>query len=363
MPGVQWKSPKPIPHGDFICIVVEGVLKNKYVYDASSLPYRYGGDACYWWYDDKSRSLGKYCRLKNLHIDSSSTDASPFDEQHLENQYRFAYRGRGAILYLFFNEQAAFKGKGYSGDYYFKGSLTVTLEPLSEEAILSAKEGKIALHGLEISPEERQAIKHQKQNEAALARLLGEYEEQPLLSDAKYLDDYARRNQADLLASAEEILADHREFQGNHELVTILKNDHPEIYERRLWQLRVLQRALQADVAEPDIPPKSTAEERQQKFRAFRERAVEKERVHIEDDQAKVMVAFEAVERILDARELKIAEINDRDDLSPEAKDERIRGIRAMTEHQLEKLLGGSNHGTSIPQPDDAGEPPIVLGQ
>lgn len=355
IPGKLWRSPEPIPHGDYISIIIKGVLdSSSNVYTA---PYtRNCTDALYWWKAGET-APGQYGRIHNLFIDDSSESAVPISESRSEHRYCFAYRGRGKPLFLFYHLiPCPWRTAFYSN---LQGSLHVSIdEPLSEDLVSAVQAGTVPLYGLEITPEDRHAKRQKVENEKIFAEILATYGEQHLLSDSTYLDNYARRHHAELLAAADEIVNDNATFQSNQWLVDTLKRDHPQIYERRLWRLRALERAQAAEAEEPD----DAHERRQRKFAAFRERIVERERVQIEDDQAKAMVAFEAVEAILDAREHKIAQINERDDLSPEAKDERIRGIRSMADQQMDKLLKGAPDDKPNTPPTNGTDAPITLG-
>jgi hypothetical protein len=182
------------------------------------------------------------------------------------------------------------------------------------------------------------------------------YQAAPHYCDQEFLQRHAKAYAQDLFERRDEIRNRYVAFYRDREFVAYLTDEAPHLLQFVGWEARALAEAEKFLVERGPLTP----EEKAARIRRFRERAVERERTRIDDETAMAFVAFESIEELLDAREAKIQEIRARDDLDDSDKDERIRGIRAVTENRLETLLGGHRNDTTQASPESD---PVILDE
>lgn len=209
------------------------------------------------------------------------------------------------------------------------------------------------------------AARRAQQRDQALANRLSAlevaFQAAPHYCEQAFLEQHAKTYADDLYTRRDEIRDKYAAFYRDEELVTYLTDHAPHLLAFVKWEVNALAEAEKYLVAGAnDRREPLTPEEKAERIRRFRERAVERERTRIDDETAMAFVAFESVEDLLDAREAKIQEIRARDDLDDSEKEERIRGIRAVTEKRLDTMLGGEKPHGDPQAPESA---PVVLDE
>ena len=178
-------------------------------------------------------------------------------------------------------------------------------------------------------------------------------EYQPELAVLAHLEKYAVRHKDSLLNNRRAEIIQKNIYFRQQVLPMLKAEGREDLIPFGEWERKTLAIAERLDVDPPAQPSRQKPTTKQR-----RENMVEWERVKIDDDTAKAFVAFESVDSLLDAREAKIAEINERVDLDEDQKQERIHIIRTVADVRLAELQKGSSNGTPRETP-----PPVILGQ
>jgi len=170
-------------------------------------------------------------------------------------------------------------------------------------------------------------------------------------NDPTWLERYASQKRIDLARRREAIIAAYKELHEDTKFLAHLKLTDPLLYEKATWEMQALALAEQLSVQSPPTPPflllpapvqehepeppvplppvpvkpKLTPEERQEKFRRYRERVLERERVQAEDHMAKTTLKLDLFQEFRSSL--------DQYDLS---EDER----QQLEQEFLEKLFG-----------------------
>jgi hypothetical protein len=206
-----------------------------------------------------------------------------------------------------------------------------------------------------------QAARRAEQKAAALAKrrdaLAVSYQAAPHYCDHDFVERHAKTYAHDIYDRRDEIRDRYVTFYRDEEFVAYLTDQAPHLLEFVKWEVNALAAAERFLVERGPLPP----EEKAARIHRFRERAVERERTRIADETAMAFLAFESVDALLDARDIKIQEIEARDDISTADKEERIRGIRAVTEKRLDTLFGDKvPHGQTTPTTPGASTPVVL---
>jgi hypothetical protein len=143
-----------------------------------------------------------------------------------------------------------------------------------------------------------------------------------LFEDAKWLDDYARKNKDKLLARAKEIREQDRDFHKDAAFIQRLKVECPHLYRRSIWESEVLMRAVRFDVETPPPKTKKNPEE-------FRAAMAKRESIRMEDAMVRGRTRVEAV--------FNLRKMLDEYDLDP---DER----QGWEQRLLDEYLNDDNH-------------------
>ncbi|MCC6850437.1 MAG: hypothetical protein IT294_18250 [Deltaproteobacteria bacterium] len=104
----------------------------------------------------------------------------------------------------------------------------------------------------------RRAVDTRRRREN-VASFVQRHEHRAHLQTPDYLERYARLHGPALLERREEILDEHAFFHRKEELVADLRQWHPDIYERCLWEVRALAIAERLSVEPPPPPPAAPA--------------------------------------------------------------------------------------------------------
>jgi hypothetical protein len=186
---------------------------------------------------------------------------------------------------------------------------------------------------------------------------------------------FARQKSQEFFVKEVDIIEAYDLFHEDVAFIEFLRSDYPALYQRvdEVVNYRCLELARQPEQSPEEAPRRPLSpEEKDERVRSFRARALQRVLTKIDDNTAEAFVAYEAVEAALNAREAKIREIHDREDLSDAEKDERIRAVRAITEIRLKQLCGdglpaSGTFGTSTagapPQSPSDLPPPVVLDE
>jgi hypothetical protein len=161
-------------------------------------------------------------------------------------------------------------------------------------------------------------------------------------------------------------IADTVDILTDPKLVAALQKQAPEVFpwlEYRLETARLARLYAVMPPALPEPPKPVLPEHRKPTTEEWREAMVRRGRTTIGDDLAKVWLAFEHVDSVLDAREAKVRAVLTRGDLTDEDKEERIRAIKAMAQKQLDMLLEGTTNAYNGTTPHGSPPPPVILGQ
>ena len=195
------------------------------------------------------------------------------------------------------------------------------------------------------------------------------YDQQNLL-DQNYVQRLVTTRHKEILTThREQWVGELKEVLDYPGLVPYLTNREPDV-------LRWLQARIEcvhlAERAALDMVPDYTAKHteaaslpapphRKRTVEEVRASMVQRERTKIGDETAMAYVALEQIDELKDVEKAKIKEIVARDDLTEEEKQERIEGVRAMTQQRFTMLLEGTrdvqNHETDTPPPA------VILGQ
>jgi hypothetical protein len=222
-----------------------------------------------------------------------------------------------------------------------------------------------------------QAAERERQHAEALAKRLealeAAYQAACHYCDQEFVEQYAEVYADDLVARRDEIRRRYTTFHRDQEFMTLLSDQAPHLLRFVKWEVEALALAEKFVIIRAKEEHKPlTPEEKAERIRRFRERAIERERTRIDDATAMAAVAFESIEELLDARNAKIAEIRARVDLDSAEQEERIRAITAITDHRLTRFSSeGTRDGTAYDKTGrEAGTPstapapePVVLDE
>jgi hypothetical protein len=183
----------------------------------------------------------------------------------------------------------------------------------------------------------------------------------PHYLQSDYRENYARKYRAEIISRRAEILSQFRAFHHDPAFIAYLKQHHPHLYligQHETILLALAEKLDASTLADGSLPSpyrKPTIEE-------VRSSMVQRERTKIGDQTAMAYVALEQIDELKDLEKAKIKEVAARDDLTDEEKDERIQGIKAMTQQRFNMLLEGTRDAQNH-QPTDTPPPAVILGQ
>ena len=188
--------------------------------------------------------------------------------------------------------------------------------------------------------------------------LTRDYEVAPHYGDDAFVGQYAKQHQAELLKAKSDILHEDHLFKQDPYFLSYLKAVAPHLLQWATWRTRALQIAERLDVGElPPSPP-----HRRRSVEEVRSSMVQRERTKIGDETAMAYVALELIDELKDLEKSKIKEIVERDDLTEQEKEERIEGVRAMTQQRFRMLMEGTRD-VQNQHPADTPPSAIILGE
>jgi hypothetical protein len=251
------------------------------------------------------------------------------------HKYRFRYTGTGMHMTVLLREHPAFC-------YYYDGyipHLSLSIAPLSPEdyAVFRTEqeaeqqhqederrreeEAAAAERAREVEERRRAAEAAEAQRQRAAEALAAQRRERFRMIQARYGDElfawrtddaellrFARENRSGLLEAkrTKDIIRDYSTFNDEDpDFIEWLRSNHLELYHRCdqvfFYRTRALAESLPKDYTPPKPPrPKLTPEERQAKFERYRERALERDRIHAEDRMAAVRQKLDLLRQFRD---------------------------------------------------------------
>jgi membrane protein implicated in regulation of membrane protease activity len=349
-PGDIWLSSSPTPCGEQVVVQIKGSYSYRI---CNNSPQKFYADGCYEWFE--GNNPGMYKPHNSLFFDGDAEPARPFVELRPSHVYRFLHVGTGEPLAVFLRRDHAFTSFCENDD-----SLTISIEPLSpadhaffcaeQEQEQRAKADERRREDEEAAAKrEREARELEGRRRHRLRTLEARYDRADLAwrSDPAARLRYARDHHDDLLSRRTAIIHAFESFHRDTDFTEAVRTNYADWY-GKIDDVFYFEMVSIAESL-PKEPPrqKLTAEERQAKFERHRARAMERERVRIDDESAMLAVAFESVEELLDARNAKIAEIRARSDLDRGEQDELIRVLKAVTDHRLAQFSKEQRDGAA----------------
>jgi len=168
----------------------------------------------------------------------------------------------------------------------------------------------------------------------------------------------------EIISRRSEILAQFRAFHTDTAFISYLKQYYPHLYSLAKWEtvcLALAEKYEAATLADGTLP---ASPRRKRTVEEVRASLVERERTKIGDETAMAYVALEQIDELKDLEKAKIKEIEERDDLTEKEKQERIEGIRAMTQQRFTMMLQeGTRDNTPRQHPIATQPQPVILGQ
>jgi hypothetical protein len=261
----------PLPKG-MLKLVFAGTCALK----SATYTQWYGVDACYW----TDKDLNYLKRHSGLVLDGKEFGQEPVESDRAAHRHVFDFEWKG-------------------------GRLGVLLKPPAQFYEVDASSGVIDLAvvwqgAVESSTAALERKREEERNRRALELAAMAHLESNFL-DPEYQKNYAASHVARILGhDSREWLAEYKEVIADPDLYMLIEAEHPHvlgILEARLEVVRIAQRLSVKPPPKPKEPePKRrlTREEWEARIERYRQRQLDRLRVHAEDEIAKKLQRFEA---------------------------------------------------------------------
>lgn len=344
-PNLETFTSEPLPKEEWFKIVISGIYKyhtgiiNDYICKA---------DACY----DSKETKNLIYPYQGIFFDLKKTSAMPIIEDRHLHQYTFAYCGTGNKLSILLKP-----ARGYQKT---SGSLSVkivlfpeetsrikqerekqklkeqereqmlTEEQQVEELTRQQKQEDLRLEQERLAQEAEQ--KHEQELFNIVRYWISRVELEPNFFNPEYQKNLAKTKRSEVLNKLkEEWFTEYRLVIYNQELLTRLQQEAPQVLE---WLRLRNEVVFEAERLEVTKPPRMTTEE-------FRDKEIKKIATKAKDDRAKLLEVGKNKEVLLELKYQKFKEIDQREDLDDEQKDELKQVYQNITELSLEDNNNG----------------------